>query len=157
MSLPELTDSDVIVLAISPGGVEDALRLAGAADGSWTDHVVLDATNPVDFTTGNLLYDDGSMAERVAKWTSGARVVKALHLYAGQMWIDRTTDDMLVVTCGDDEEAIDLVGELVSDLGGTSVAIGDLSAARQMEDAAGFVMRIAGAGLNPRHAVPNVS
>jgi hypothetical protein len=42
------------------------------------------------------------------------------------------------------------------DLGGRTGVIGGLAGARQAEEAAGFVMRVVAAGLNPRFAVPDV-
>ncbi|MDX6263988.1 MAG: 8-hydroxy-5-deazaflavin:NADPH oxidoreductase, partial [Kribbellaceae bacterium] len=45
---------------------------------------------------------------------------------------------------------------LIRDLGGEPAVVGDLSSARQLEEAAGFVMRVVAAGHNPRSAVPDV-
>lgn len=62
----------------------------------------------------------------------------------------------VVAVCGDDGGALEVVGGLVRDLGGEVAVVGDLGSARQLEEAAGFVMRVVAAGHNPRFAVPDV-
>jgi predicted dinucleotide-binding enzyme len=58
--------------------------------------------------------------------------------------------------CGDDAGALAQAAALVTDLGARAVTVGGLEAARQVEEAAGFVMRVVAAGANPRFAVPDV-
>jgi predicted dinucleotide-binding enzyme len=84
-------------------------------------------------------------------------VVKALHLFAGQMWLDDPDTPRTVAVCGDDPDALALTSRLIIDLGGQTAVVGGLSAARQLEEAAGFVMRLVAAGYNPRTAVPDVT
>jgi len=57
--------------------------------------------------------------------------------------------------CGDDPRALIQTTALIRDLGGRAGVVGGLTSARQVEEAAGFVMRIVAAGHNTRFAVPN--
>jgi predicted dinucleotide-binding enzyme len=152
----DLAIADVIVLAITPAGVEEALALAGAGSGAWRGRTLVDCTNAIDYSTGDLLVSSGSFAQRVAAWAPGAHVVKALHLFAGQMWLDDPERARTVAICGDDAHALAATERLIADLGGETAMIGGLSVARQLEEVAGFVMRLVGAGHNPRLAVPDV-
>jgi predicted dinucleotide-binding enzyme len=58
--------------------------------------------------------------------------------------------------CGDDPRALDVVGSLVRDVGGTPAVLGGLDRVRQLEEVAGFVIGLAFAGVDPRSAVPAV-
>jgi predicted dinucleotide-binding enzyme len=149
---------DVIVVAVPWEGLEAALSLVGAPDGSLAGKTVVDCTNPVDYKTGELKPTSGSAAERVARTARGAQVVKALHLFAGASWpfLGPQESAPVVAICGDEAIALDRVAALIRDLGGQAAVVGGLTAARQLEEAAGFVMRVAAAGSNPRLAVPDV-
>ncbi|MET7636279.1 hypothetical protein ACWCW2_42880 [Streptomyces sp. NPDC001773] len=58
--------------------------------------------------------------------------------------------------CGSERSALDLATALIGDLGGQTAVIGGLDSARQLEEAAGFVMKVVASGHNPRLAVPDV-
>ena len=153
-------EADVVVVAVAWDGLEPALRLVGGPDGSLSGKTVIDCTNPVDYATGRLLPETGSAAEAVAGVAVGARVVKALHLFAGASWpfAGDVEASPVVAICGDDADALGRTAALIGDLGArTAVLGGGLAAARQAEEAAGFVMRVVGAGANPRFAVPDVA
>ena len=62
----------------------------------------------------------------------------------------------VVAICGDDSDALSRVATLIDDLGGRTAVLGGLDAARQTEEAAGFVMRVVAADANPRFAVPEM-
>jgi predicted dinucleotide-binding enzyme len=150
--------ADVIVVAVAWEGLEPALRLAGAPDGAFEGKTVIDCTNAVDYATGRLEPERGSAAEVVASLAPGAQVVKALHLFAGTSWRgrDEGAEQPTVAICGDDADALATTSALIRDLGGVAAIVGDLSSARQLEEAAGFVMRVVASGHNPRSAVPDV-
>jgi 8-hydroxy-5-deazaflavin:NADPH oxidoreductase len=150
--------AEVVVVAISWTGLDEALRLIGGQDGALSGKTVIDCTNPVDYATGRLLPPTGSAAGLVAQVAAGARVVKALHLFAGASWpfTGEADSSPVVAICGDDTDALNQAAALISDLGARSAVLGGLAAARQAEEAAGFVMRVVAAGANPRFAVPDV-
>ncbi|WTY82719.1 NAD(P)-binding domain-containing protein [Micromonospora sp. NBC_01405] len=149
---------DAVVVAVAWEGLEESLALVGAADGSLSGMTVIDCTNAVDFATGQLKPTSGSAAELVARLARGAHVVKALHLFAGVSWPYAGPQDSapVVAICGDQPEALERAGALIADLGGRTAVLGGLTSARQLEEAAGFVMRVVAAGSNPRFAVPDV-
>ena len=150
--------ADAVAVAVTWDGLEAALALVGAAGGALHGKTVIDCTNPVDYATGNLIPESGSAAELVARTAPGAHVVKALHLFAGASWPYAGERELapVVAICGDDQAALGQARSLIADLGGQAAVTGGLASARQLEDAAGFVMRVVSAGANPRRAVPDV-
>ena len=150
--------ADAVVVSVAWDGLEAALALVGAPDGALHGKTVIDCTNPVDYATGDLIPESGSAAELVARTAPGAHVVKALHLFAGASWPYAGERELapVVAICGDDRAALGQTRSLIADLGGQAAGIGGLASARQLEDAAGFVMRVLSAGANPRRAVPDV-
>ncbi len=149
---------DVAVVAVAWEGLAAALTLVGGGAGSLAGKTVIDCTNPVDYATGQLKPASGSAAELVAQVAAGAHVVKALHLFAGASWPYLGPRDQapVVAICGDEPGALDRATALIRDLGGHAAVVGGLTVARQLEEAAGFVMRIVASGHNPRFAVPDV-
>lgn len=153
---------DAVLLAVLWSGVEEALRSAGAADGAFAGRLLIDCSNAVEHGVGTLLTDPGeSAAERVAALAPGAHVVKAFHLFPSAQWAtprppEETAPAPVVPLCGDDEQALATASVLVRDVGGTPVVLGPLSRARQLEEAAGFVIGLAFQGANPVAAIPAV-
>jgi len=148
----------VVVVAVAWEGLVPALGLVGAGAGSLAGRTVIDCTNAVDVATGRLRPTSGSAAQAVADAAPGAHVVKGLHLFAGASWPYRGPADRapVVAICGDRAGALDAASALIGDLGARTAVIGGLSSARQLEEVAGFVMRIVASGHNARHAVPDV-
>jgi predicted dinucleotide-binding enzyme len=146
--------ADVVVVAVSWERLTDAVRRVGPLAGK----TVIDCTNAVDYATGRLKPPSGSAAQHVASTAPGAHVVKALHLFAGDSWPYRgpLAAAPVVAICGDEPAALADTTALVADLGGRAAVVGTLDSARQLEEAAGFVMRVVAAGHNPRFAVPDV-
>lgn len=155
-------DAEAVLLAVLWPGVAEMLTLAGADTGSLAGTVLIDPTNPVEHGVGVVRVDDApSAAERIAGLASGARVVKAFHLYPADLWTSgrgRGADGrpVTVALCGADEEAIAATGRLVRDLGADPASLGPLDRARQLEEVAGFVIGLAFAGFDPQQAVPKV-
>ncbi|MDX3751106.1 NADPH-dependent F420 reductase [Streptomyces sp. AK08-02] len=151
---------DAVLLAVSWDGVEDMLKLVGAADGVLDGTPLIDPTNAVAHGVGTLLTGQGeSMAERIAGLAPGARVVKAFHLFPAAQWTSPPDADgsrVTVAMCGDDTAALRVVGELVRDVGGIPATLGALDRVRQLEEVAGFVIGLAFAGFDPNSAVPRV-
>ncbi|MGW4809574.1 NADPH-dependent F420 reductase [Kitasatospora sp. NPDC004272] len=150
--------SGAVVVAVSWEGLDEALALAGAGQGSLAGKAVIDCTNAVDYADGLLKPSTGSAVEHVAALAPGSHVVKALHLFAGAGWLlpAEGQPTRTVAMCGDDGAALETASELVRDLGGVPAVIGGLEHARQLEDVAGFVMRLVATGHDPATAVPVV-
>ncbi|WP_227983097.1 NADPH-dependent F420 reductase [Nocardia spumae] len=152
-----VTGADAILLAVTHTGVADILAAAGAGSGAVTGTPLIDATNAVDHGTGVLrLPPGGSHAERVAALAPGAHVVKAFHLFPSEQWTAPATTPVTVTLCGDDPTAVRITERLVRDLGADAAVLGDLTRARQLEEAAGFVISLAFTGIDPRSAVPSM-
>ncbi|MER5844549.1 NAD(P)-binding domain-containing protein [Streptomyces prasinus] len=129
-----VADSDVVVLALPyPAGRDVAAAWAGALAGK----VVVDISNPVDFSTfDSLVVEPGtSAAEQIAAAAPGARVVKAFNTtFAGPLVTGEVAGRPLdVFVAGDDAAAKQTVSELVSSAGMRPLDMGPLRRARELE------------------------
>jgi 8-hydroxy-5-deazaflavin:NADPH oxidoreductase len=151
---------DAVLLAVLWSGVEEMLESAGAGAGSLAGTALIDPSNAVEHGVGVLLTGPGrSAAQRIAELAPGAHVVKAFHLFSANQWLDPATGSRAPVTvaiCGDDQAALQTVSGLVRDVGAIPAVLGALERARQVEEAAGFVIGLAFAGVDPQTAVPGV-
>lgn len=152
-------ETDVVLLAVSWSGVGDTVRAAGGADGVLAGKPLMDPTNAVEHGIGELLMAPGtSCAEQIADQATGAHVVKAFHMFPADTWSRPApvVDVPTVPLCGDDAGALEIVAGLVADAHGHPVVLGGLRRARQLEEAAGFIIGLAFSGANPAAAVPTV-
>lgn len=151
------TFGDVILLAVHHHDVATALTDVGAHDGALAGRVIVDCTNVVEHGTGRLVAPgEASMAELISALATGARVVKAFNLCPSHVWSSPPPVDggpLVVPICGGDDQALDTVGELVTDLGCRPVTTGGLERAGQLEAVAGFVIGLAFAGVDPRSTI----
>ncbi|MQA81449.1 MAG: NADP oxidoreductase [Streptosporangiales bacterium] len=154
---------DVTLLAVPGESAEDALRAAGAADGTLAGRTLVDCTNafaPGAFTAppGSFTLADDTVAERVARVAAGASVVKAFSMLAAEVWQAgaRTFEGrpLVVPLCGDDPAALATVRRLVADLGLSAVDGGGLHRARYVEAMTVFVMGLWFAGHDARAILP---
>jgi predicted dinucleotide-binding enzyme len=137
---------DVVVLAVPYGAVADVLS---AYPGAFDGKVLVDVTNPVDFSTFDDLVvpADSSAAKVVQDAAPGARVVKAFNtnfggtLASGEIGSVPTT----VLVAGDDAAAKQTVVELVTAAGLRGVDAGSLKRARELEAVGLLQMTLAGA------------
>ncbi len=129
--------ADVIVLAVSWEGAENALKLAGPEN--LAGKVVIDATNPLRFTPGlapglTLGHTD-SAGEQVQRWLPAARVVKAFNSVGySQMFQPDFPDgppDMFI--CGNDDAAKNTVTDILTSFGWPTIDIGGIEGARVLE------------------------
>jgi 8-hydroxy-5-deazaflavin:NADPH oxidoreductase len=124
---------DVCVLAVPYPAVSDVLdshrdALAGT--------VLVDITNPVDFSTFTpLQIDAGSAAQEIAAAAPDAKVVKAFNTtFAGTLVDGKVSGQPLdVFIAGDDEDAKAAVKQLVEDGGMRAVDAGPLARAHELE------------------------
>ncbi len=116
----------------------DVLRAAGAGD--IDARIVIDASNPLDFSSGSaslFVGIDDSLAERIQREFPAARVVKAWNTMTAALMIDPSQvagGDHSIPICGDDADARREVAALLGDFGWRDVVdLGDLTGARAME------------------------
>ncbi|WP_435592334.1 NADPH-dependent F420 reductase [Nocardia sp. bgisy118] len=149
--------ADAVLLAVAWDGVADILRSAESATGTLAGTTLIDPTNAVDHGVGVLSTPPGgSGAQRVAELAPGAHVVKAFHLFPAEQWGELPGHPVTVAICGDHPNALRVTETLVRDAGAEAAVLGGLDRARQLEEAAGFVIALAFKGFDPRAAVPHV-
>jgi hypothetical protein len=149
---------DVVVLAVRGDAVEDVLGLAGRH--RFAGSLVLDATNPLDFSgegPPHLLFGGtDSLGERVQSWLPDARVVKCFNTVSNAQMLDpefeSETPPMLI--CGDDAGAKDRTGAILVELGWPGAFdVGTIESSRYLEAMVPLRVRV-GATLDTwRHAV----
>ncbi len=127
---------EVAVIATAWSGTESAIQLAGPAN--LAGKVVVDVTNPLDFSGGapRLALGFGDSAgERVQRWLPQSRVVKAFNtVNANHMFkpaLPGGPPDMFI--CGNDEGAKRTVAELCRSFGWNVDDLGGIEAARLLE------------------------
>ncbi len=148
--MPGAADDAVLVVNATAGTASlEALRAVGDLAGK----VVLDVSNPLDFSAGFpptlAVKDTDSLAEQLQRGLPGARVVKALNtMTAGGMLEPGLVGngDTTVFVAGDDEEAKGVVTGLLEAAGWRDVLdLGPLEAARGLEMWLPLWLRIMGA------------
>lgn len=128
--------ADVVLLATPWGATADAIAACGPLAGK----VLLDATNPIK---GRLegLEPSGSDSggEQVARWASGARVVKVFNTTGFENMSNPVYGDQrsMMFVCGDDADAKAVARQLSDELGFETLDAGPLRNARFTE---GFAM-----------------
>jgi predicted dinucleotide-binding enzyme len=112
---------EILVLATLWAGTKSALDMAGPD--AFAGKVVIDATNPLDFSQGMpprlALGHTDSGGEQVQRWLPRARVVKCFNIVGNAHMIDPSfpggPPDMWIA--GNDEAAKRTVGDVLRDFG----------------------------------------
>jgi predicted dinucleotide-binding enzyme len=119
--------ADLVILAVPFSAVPEAVRSVT----DWSNRIVVDATNAIDFPSFKPKDLGGQPSTMiVAQAVSGARVVKAFNtLPAALLATDPTQDGgrRLLFISGNDAGANDEVGRLVQTLGFSSIRLGSLA------------------------------
>ncbi len=127
---------DILVLATLGTATLEVIRLAGidAFDGK----VVIDATNPLDFSSGMPELSVGhtdSLGEQVQRLIPRARVVKAFNTVGNAHMVNPQfaggPPDMFL--CGNDPDAKKIVAQICDAFGWGVVDIGGIEGARYLE------------------------
>jgi predicted dinucleotide-binding enzyme len=128
---------ELAVLATSWSGAESALTLAGreAFDGK----VVIDATNPLDFSQGVppklAVFGNDSAGETVQRRLPAARVVKAFNVVGNAHMVHPSfpggPPDMFI--CGNDDSAKMTVTDLLKQFGWNVIDSGGIVSSRYLE------------------------
>jgi len=127
---------DVIVLATLGTGAENAVRMAGLDN--FTGKVVIDATNPLEHSSGlpklSVGFND-SLGEQVQRLIPKARVVKAFNSVGNPHMIDpdfpNGPPDMFI--CGNDDDAKKLVAQVCRHWGWGVIDLGGIESSRYLE------------------------
>ncbi|TAJ46474.1 MAG: diguanylate cyclase [Herbiconiux sp.] len=132
--------SEIVVLAVPYPAVADLLA---AYEGRLNGSVLVDITNPLDFSTFDSLVvpADGSAAAEIAAAVPGARVLKAFNTTFASTLASGSVGDAqptTVLIAGDDAAAKAALAAIVTDGGLRAVDAGALSRAREAE-ALGFL------------------
>ena len=127
---------EIAVLATLWTGTESALRMARPEN--LRGKVVVDATNPLDFSQGKprlALGHTDSGGEQVQRWLPGARVVKAFNTIGSHLMVHPKLPGgpPSMFVAGDDADAKRIVSDLCTALGLDPVDSGGLKAARYLE------------------------
>jgi 8-hydroxy-5-deazaflavin:NADPH oxidoreductase len=127
---------ELIVLSVLGSAAEDVVRLAGIDN--LSGKVVLDASDPLDFSSGRpglFVGTTDSLGERIQRLLPDARVVKALNTVAADVMVDPTLTggepDMFIA--GDDDAAKQTVTALLEGFGWPVVDMGGIESARWIE------------------------
>lgn len=128
--------AEVAALATSWDGTENAIRLAGPE--SLAGKVVIDVTNPLDFSGGGPRLAVGhtsSGGEEVQRWIPKGRVVKAFniigHPHMVRPQFPGGPPDMFIG--GNDAAAKETVTEILEAFGWSVVDLGGIETARYLE------------------------
>lgn len=127
---------DILVLATLGTGTEDAIRLAGV--GNFHGKVVIDATNPLDFSKGAprlSIAGNDSLGEHVQRLIPNARIVKAFNTVGNALMINPQLPggppDMFI--CGNDADAKKIVSQICEHFGWGVIDIGGIEGSRYLE------------------------
>jgi 8-hydroxy-5-deazaflavin:NADPH oxidoreductase len=130
-------NADIFINATNGSGSLPALQAVGNA---LKGKVVIDASNPLDFSQGFppslFVSNTDSLAEQLQREFPEARVVKMFNTMANQVMINPRglADDSTIFVAGNDTEARQSAASIAADLGWTDVFdLGDLTAARALE------------------------
>ncbi|GIH04668.1 oxidoreductase [Rhizocola hellebori] len=130
---------EIVVNVCSGAGTLAALANAGASN--LAGKVLVDVSNPLDFSQGFpptlFVKDTDSLAERVQREFPETRVVKALNMVANEVMthpLDLAGGDHTLLISGNDEQAKSVASGLLRELGWADIFdLGDLSNARGQE------------------------
>lgn len=127
---------DLIVLATLGVATEEAINLAGKEN--FEHKVVIDATNPLDFSTGAPRLSVGhtdSLGEQVQRWLPNARVVKAFNTVGNPLFfkpqLPGGPPDMFIG--GNDSDAKKVVSQVCDAFGWGVIDLGGIDASRLLE------------------------
>lgn len=129
---------DAIVLATSWAGTENAITLAGKVN--FKNKIVIDVTNPLDFSNGNLPKLDSALGhsagEKIQSWLPDSKVVKAFNTISAFIMVNPKLEDGNpdLVIAGNDPAAKSTVAGFAKGFGWQNVIdIGDISQSYLLE------------------------
>jgi len=141
---------DIVVLATLWTGTENVVKLAGQKN--LAGKVVIDTTNPLDFSAGTPRLSVGhtdSAGETVQRWLPQAKVVKAFNHVGNAHMVNPQFPGgpPTMFICGNDGGAKKTVAGLLEAFGWPAVDIGGIEGSRYLEPLA-MLWIIYGVGTN---------
>jgi len=142
-----------LVMNATSGSVAMA-ALAAAGEAALAGKVLIDVSNPLDFSRGMPPTLDpvntDSLGEQIQRAFPAVRVVKALNTMNCQVMVEpgRVPGEHNVFLCGNDESAKQAAAELIGSFGwpaGSLIDLGDISSARGTEMLMPLWLRLMGA------------
>jgi 8-hydroxy-5-deazaflavin:NADPH oxidoreductase len=141
--------AEAVVLAVPWPAAQDVIEEAGDLSGK----TLVDCVNPLaPDLSGLTIGTNNSAGEEIARWSKGARVVKAFNTIGAPNFANPRfgSESASMFICGDDSSAKSAVGKLAADLGFDVVDCGGLIAARWIESLAMLWIHLAiKQGLGP--------
>ena len=141
---------EVLILATPWNATQEAL----ASSGNLSGKIIIDATNPIEMTPAGLAAGltigyTTSAAEEIAKWASGALVVKAFNNIGASCFenLQFGSQTASAFICGDDLEAKKIVTNVAQDIGFQVIDAGDLKQARLLEPLGMLWIHLAFSGM----------
>jgi len=128
-------DAVVVVLASPWPTVPDVLHKAG----DLSDKILIDCNNPLNPDLKSLsIGTTTSAGEMIARWASGAKVVKCFNTIGAARMADPIINGIPITMpyCGDDDDAKSVVHTLAAELGFDPIDVGKLSMSRVLEPVA---------------------
>jgi 8-hydroxy-5-deazaflavin:NADPH oxidoreductase len=129
---------ELLVLAVLGNAAEEAI--AQAQPENFIGKVVIDATNPLDFSAGFppklSICGEDSLGERVQRALPDARVVKAFNTIGNVYFVDPSFSDgkPTMLIAGNDQDAKGTVADVLADFGWPDpVDIGGIESSRELE------------------------
>jgi 8-hydroxy-5-deazaflavin:NADPH oxidoreductase len=129
---------ELLILAVLGNAAEEAIADAGPEN--FSGKVVIDATNPLDFSGGFppklSIAGEDSLGERVQRALPDAKVVKAFNTIGNPYFVDPSFSESepTMLIAGDDEGAKRTVGDVLADFGWPDpVDIGGIEGSRELE------------------------
>lgn len=141
---------DIVALALPYRALDEVLT---AYPAGLPGKVVVDPTNPLDFTTGDIAIDpdDVSAAAQLAARLPGAKVLKAFNTNFAATLASGTTGDAptAVLIAGDDADAKTALSVVLTGSGLRAVDAGPLKRARELEAIGAVQIGLAVSGQIP--------
>ena len=141
---------ELLVLAVLGTAAEETIGEVGP--GNFSGKVVIDATNPLDFSDGFppklAISGEDSLGERVQRTLPEAKVVKAFNTIGNPYFVDPSFPEgkPTMLIAGNDEAAKRTVGDVLADFGWPApVDIGGIEGARELEAICVAWVKIGGA------------
>ena len=144
---------EMILLCLNGDNAMNALHIAEAK--SFDNKIVIDVSNPLDFSKGMpptliaSLSNTTSLAEEGQKFLSGAKIVKALNTLTAALMVNPSlvnNGDHNLFICGNDAAAKQTVSQFLADQFGWNkeniIDVGDITAARTTEAIVPFWVRL---------------